>query len=316
MTFEKSIRGLLVPALAFFLEATAKPNIILIMADDLGYGDLSAFGSTRIKTPNLDTLAARGMKFTDFHSNGAVCSPTRAALLTGQYQQRWGIDKVVDAATSRDEGLALDALTLAEALRSAGYATAHFGKWHLGYMPKFNPTRQGFDHFRGLVSGNVDMFSPHVDQEGYRDWWRDTLLVPEEGYATTLITGHALDFVEANAAKPFFLYLPYNAPHYPLQGPDHHAFRKDKPGFPQPHNPPDMTAAQLGAAYIRMVETLDQDVGKVMAKVRALGLEVNTLVFFCSDNGPALGHGASSGGLRGSKSQLYEGGHRVPGIAY
>ena len=173
----------------------AKANIIIIMADDLGYGDIGCYGNTTIKTPNLDAIAAGGMKFTDFHSNGAVCSPTRAALLTGRYQQRCGIEGVIYAkGSTRETGIPLQEITFAEVLKSAGYKTAIFGKWHLGYNVKFNPTKQGFDEFRGYVSGNVDYHS-HIDGAGMEDWWKNDEKVPEEGYSTDLITKHAIRFI-------------------------------------------------------------------------------------------------------------------------
>ena len=147
-----------------------KPNIVLIMADDLGYRDLGCYGNTKINTPNIDTLAEAGLRLTNYHSNGAVCSPTRAALMTGLYPQEAGIEGVVTAKSHRDTGMPLEKLTLAEFLQEAGYTTAMFGKWHLGYSPAFGPNVQGFDHFSGFVSGNVD-YQSHIDQEGYADWW-------------------------------------------------------------------------------------------------------------------------------------------------
>ena len=148
----------------FSLNAADKPNIILIMADDMGYGELGCTGHPTFKTPVLDKLAREGLRLTDFHSNGAVCSPTRAALMTGRYQNRSGIEGVVTAAKHRHTGLPLKETTMAEALKGAGYKTAMFGKWHLGYESKFNPVNQGFDKFHGFVSGNIDLFS-HIDQE-------------------------------------------------------------------------------------------------------------------------------------------------------
>ena len=142
-----------------------KPNIILVMADDLGYGELSCYGSSKVNTPNLDKLAKQGVKFLDFHSNGPVCSPTRAALMTGKYQQRTGVEGVITAASHREVGLALNEFTLAEALKKEGYITAMYGKWHLGYAEEFNPIHQGFDNFTGFVSGNID-YHAHIDQEG------------------------------------------------------------------------------------------------------------------------------------------------------
>ncbi|MDA7895419.1 sulfatase-like hydrolase/transferase, partial [Akkermansiaceae bacterium] len=159
----------LLPWVAF--AETEKPNIVFIMADDLGYGGLSCYGSKTTKTPHLDKLASTGVKCLDFHSNGAVCSPTRAALMTGRYQQRSGVGGVITATSHRDTGLPLKEWTLGEAMKEFGYATALFGKWHLGYPAKFNPIHQGFDEFEGFVSGNVD-YHRHIDQEGYFDWWK------------------------------------------------------------------------------------------------------------------------------------------------
>ena len=197
-----------------------KPNFILIMADDLGYGDISCYGNTYINTPNIDRLAMEGIRFTDFHSNGAVCSPTRAALLTGKYQQRTGVGGVITAASHREVGLAIEEITIADELKKHGYSTGVFGKWHLGYDPKFNPSLQGFDDFSGFVSGNVD-YHAHIDQEGYFDWWNNTEIKDDKGYTTDLITEYGLDFIDRNnpkkTEKPFFLYLPHESPHYPYQ---------------------------------------------------------------------------------------------------
>ena len=162
-------------ATGFGDDAKRSPNIVLIMADDLGYGDIGCFGSRRIDTPNLDRLAAEGLRFTDFHSSGAVCSPTRAGLMTGRDQQRAGIPGVIVADPARPthpHGIQDDEVTFAELFSKAGYRTAIFGKWHLGYYKKYNPTRHGFGQFRGYISGNVDFFS-HVDQAGRLDWWKD-----------------------------------------------------------------------------------------------------------------------------------------------
>ena len=200
--------------------ALRPPNMVIILADDLGYGDLGTFGGW-IPSPHLDALAKSGLKFTDFHSNGVVCSPTRAALMTGRYPQRAGIPGVIVAALegkTHNDGIQDAEWTLAEALRDKGYATGLMGKWHLGYQKPFNPTRHGFDQFRGYISGNVDYFS-HIDQAGVEDWWHDEKLEAEEGYSTHLITKHAVDFIVENKNRPFFLYVAHEAPHYPFQGP-------------------------------------------------------------------------------------------------
>lgn len=285
-----------------------KPNIIFIMADDLGYGDIGCYGGTHIHTPHLDTLAQKGMRFTDFHSNGAVCSPTRAALLTGRYQQRAGIEGVISAANHRHVGLAHSETTFANVLKEAGYTTALFGKWHLGYDPQYNPRNQGFDTFRGFVSGNIDYFS-HIDQAGHEDWWQDITLQNEDGYTTDLVTQHGLQFIETNKDQPFCLYVAHECPHYPYQGPNDRGFRTV--GNPKPTHGP---RQDTDVAYAEMMEAMDQGIGQIVEKIHTLHLEQNTLIFFCSDNGPA-GPG-SAGPLRGGKGTTWEGGHRVPAIAY
>ena len=287
----------------------AKPNFVVIMADDLGYGDLSPYGGW-IKVPHLEALAASGMTFSDFHSSGNVCSPTRAGLMTGRYQQRANIPGVVFADPKRDvhyHGLQAEEVTFAELLRDAGYSTAIFGKWHLGYLPKYNPVHQGFDLFRGYVSGNVDFFS-HVDQAGVFDWWQQDQLQQEEGYTTHLITQHAVKFIEDNRDRPFCLYLPHEAPHYPYQGPNDPPLRSVGGDF-------DLNGERkdIKAAYSEMVVEMDKGVGEVVATLNRLGLAENTLVLFFSDNG--ANNRGSNGPLRGFKGTNWEGGHRVPCIA-
>jgi arylsulfatase A len=169
--------------------AAGQPNVIVILADDLGYGDLGVYGNKVNRTPNLDRMAREGMRFTDFHTNGANCSPTRAALLTGRYQQRCGIEGALDEGA---KGLPQDCtVTIAERLRDAGYATGLMGKWHLGYSPENGPTRHGFDEFVGHLHGATDYVS-HVDKYGRMDWWHNEKPVAEQGYNTTLITQHSV----------------------------------------------------------------------------------------------------------------------------
>ncbi len=290
-----------------------KPNIIIIMADDMGYGDLSCYGSTLISTPNLDKMASEGIKFTDFHSNGPVCSPTRAAILTGKYQQRVGIDGVVTAKHHRDKGLDTSEKTFAEAIKEAGYVTGMFGKWHVGYKTKFNPINQGFDEYIGYVSGNVDYHS-HIDQEGYEDWWNGDKIKNEKGYSTDLITEHSVDFIKRHKDEPFLLYIPHEAPHGPFQGRLSKAEREIgwKNGAKQKDK---MSEEELNNIYKEMVEVMDEGVGAVMKTLKDLKLDKNTLVFFCSDNGASQKVG-SNGGLRGYKSTLWEGGHRVSAMAW
>jgi len=281
-----------------------KPNIIIILADDLGYGDIGCFGSKRFKTPNIDSLAAKGMKFTDFHSNGAVCSPTRAALLTGRYQQRTGITGVVTARNHRHTGLDLQETTFAEIAKEAGYTTGMFGKWHVGYLPKYNPVHQGFDEFIGYVSGNVD-YHLHIDQTGIEDWWKEDSLKPEKGYTTDLIANHGVEFIRRNKEKPFLLYLAQEAPHYPYQG------RKDPPVY-VPNKGKTKRSGSI-ETYREMIEVMDEGVGRILQAVDDADISTNTFIIFLSDNGPS-GFG-SAGQLRGKKGQIWEGGHRVPAIA-
>lgn len=285
-----------------------RPNIILIMADDLGYGSLGCYGSTEVRTPNIDRLAAGGMRFTDFHSNGPMCTPTRAALMTGRYPQRcaW-VDDAELSPVFREQrrlnpkqrwawGLALSEVTLAEVLQQSGYRTALIGKWHLGYDFRFHPMNHGFDEFRGFVGGGID-YHTHVATSGLKahDWWKGKQIERESGYATDLLSGHAADFIARHKDQPFFLYLAHAAPHDPWQGRDPHQKRR----------PPEI--------YREMIEILDESVGHVLDTMQKCGLERNTLVIFCSDNGAAAPRGfPANGRLQGNKGDVLEGGHRVP----
>jgi arylsulfatase A-like enzyme len=295
------------------LPAAERPNFVIIMADDLSYGDIGCYGSTKIKTPHFDRLARDGTRFTDFHSSGAVCSPTRAGLITGRYQQHAGIPTVIFVDPKRPthpHGIQDRDVTFAERLADAGYQTAIFGKWHLGYYQKYNPVRHGFSQFRGYVSGNVDFFS-HVDQAGRLDWWRGDEIDDEAGYTTHLITRHSVAFTEGNRDKPFCLYVPYEPPHYPYQGPN------DKPvrsvGHGRGNAETKQSKEDMQRAYKEMVEEMDHGVGEIIAVLKNHGIERNTLVMFFSDNGAT--RQGSNGTLRGHKGQVWEGGHRVPCIA-
>ena len=283
-----------------------KPNFVIILADDLGYGDLSCYGGT-ILTPALDGLARQGVRFTDFHSSGHVCSPTRAGLVTGRYQQRAGIAGVINADPKlpvHHTGLSTDEITFAELLRQAGYATAIMGKWHLGYKKKFNPLHHGFDQFHGFVSGNIDYHSHYDRMESY-DWWDGMEHAHEEGYSTHLITNHAVKFIAETARQQqsFCLYIAHEAVHNPWQGPQDPIVR----------GPDKLAGAKLNPkrAFREMLIELDRSVELVLEALDKNNVADNTLVFFCSDNGPA---GGSAGPLRGRKGSHWEGGHRVPAI--
>jgi arylsulfatase A-like enzyme len=305
----------LFPALVI-AEPLQRPNIIIIMADDLGYGDISPYNGW-IDTPNLERMAAEGVRFTDYHSAGNVCSPTRAALMTGRYQQRAGIPGVVVAAPNNpvhEHGLQDIEFTIAEAFRKAGYPTGIFGKWHLGYYPKYNPVKHGFDVYKGYVSGNIDFIS-HYDQAGNFDWWHNDRQVDEEGYTTHLIDKHALSFIRENKDKPFFLYVPHEAPHYPFQRPGDEGRRSDGVGRKADWAvQKGVTKAQIRERYKVMVEEMDKNVGHILDLLKELDLDRKTFVFFCSDNG-AAGRWGDNTPLRGAKGSNWEGGHRVPAIA-
>ncbi|HAV62700.1 MAG TPA: hypothetical protein DCY13_10075 [Verrucomicrobiales bacterium] len=288
--------------------ADRRPSFVVILADDLGYGDTSPYGGW-IATPELDRMAAEGLRFTDFHSSGNVCSPTRAGLLTGRYQQRAGIPGVVFADAKRAAhytGLQSSEVTLAESLKDAGYATALFGKWHLGYQPQYNPVHHGFDEFRGYVSGNVDYHS-HRDNQNREDWWHGLEKSPEEGYVTHLITRHAEEFIRRHRERPFFLLDAHQAVHDPYQGPGETILRG-----------PDSVAdhAELRDVkdiYRDMMIELDRSIGRTLSVLRETGIAEDTFVFFFSDNG-ANRHGSNQP-WRGFKGGDWEGGHRVPFIA-
>ena len=298
----------------------SRPNIVFILADDLGYEDIACYGSTVNQTPHLDRLATGGMRFTDFHSNGPMCSPTRAAFLTGLYQSRFG--RRFEAALSgmrRDSGLPLSAVTIAEVLKQAGYATGMFGKWHLGYQAPYLPTNQGFDEFRGLVSGDGDHHT-QIDRSGNEDWWKGNVVVMEKGYTADLITRHSVDFIDRHQDKPFFLYVPHLAIHFPWQGPNDPPHRKAGVGY---HNDkwgviPDRSNVQPHVTA--MIERLDRSVGEIVAALERHDLTEKTFVVFTSDNGGYLEYRggfkkiSNMGPLRGEKCTIYEGGHRVPAI--
>jgi len=286
-----------------------KPNIIIIMADDLGYGDLGSYDGIQ-KTPNLDQLAKEGMRFTDFHSSGTVCSPTRAGLITGRYQHKSGVDGVVNADPKHpSHSFGVDPkseLSFPSLVKAQGYSTALMGKWHIGYEKRFHPMNFGFDRFVGFLSGNIDYIS-HYDRMETYDWWHNDQQVEEEGYSTQLITKHAIDFIQTNKDKPFVLYIAHEAVHNPMQGPNSAIQRG-------PNKQSQNKNIKGSEVYKQVIAELDSSVGKIVETVKRAGLSNNTLILFTSDNGPMPL--SSSGILRGEKGSLFEGGHRVPTIAW
>jgi len=252
-----------------------------------------------------------------------MCTPTRAALLTGMYQHRFGrkFESALSGRAGKGTGLSPEAFTLAEALKEEGYATGMFGKWHLGYEKPYLPTRQGFDEFQGLLTGDGDHHT-HIDRSGYEDWWNGEEIEMEEGYTADLLTKYSVRFLKRHKDEPFFLYVSHLAIHFPWQAPDDpphrnkgKAYHSDKWGILPEKG--DVSPHVKG-----MVESLDKGVGEIIATLQQLELTKNTLVIFTSDNGGYLTYDggfsniSSNGPLRGQKTELYEGGHRVPAIAW
>ncbi|MEJ2055675.1 MAG: sulfatase, partial [Calditrichaceae bacterium] len=282
------------------------PNIVLIFTDDQGYADVGSYGAEGFKTPNLDRLADQGMQFNDFYVASSVCSPSRAALLTGCYPQRVGIPDVLAPpgppwTTGRTNiGLNSNETTIAEMLKPLGYATACFGKWHLGHLPEFLPTRNGFDEYFGLPYSN-DMIPPDYPPLPLMDGEMVIEYNPDQSQLTKMYTQHALQFIEQNKDKPFFLYVPHSMPHIPIHASDKFKGKSEK------------------GLYGDVIEEIDWSVGEIMKKLNQIGLEENTLFIFASDNGPWLvygNHAGSAAPLREGKMTTFEGGQRVPCIMH
>ncbi len=284
------------------------PNIVLIVADDLGFGDLSAYGANDMHTPALDSLAASGVKFTQFYANSPVCSPTRASLLSGRYPPMVGVPGVIRSHTWENWGkLIPDAKLLPEMLRGNGYHTGMVGKWHLGLSAPDRPVDRGFDHYEGFLSGMMDDYYEH-QRNGLNYMRRGEDAIYPEGHATELFTNWAVRYIESRTSSPapFFLYLAYTAPHTPIQPPDEwiEKIHERQPGI-------DSTRAKL----VALIEHMDHGIGQVLAALKENNFHDQTLVLFVSDNGGQLNVGANNGSLREGKGTVYEGGLRVPAIA-
>jgi len=294
---------ILVPLLS--LAQTDKPNILVILVDDLGYGDLSCQGTSDIQTPHIDKLMDEGVKLTEFYANCPVCSPTRASLLTGRYPDLVGVPGVIREESVGNWGyFQPDGPTLPMMLNQAGYNTGMVGKWHLGLESPNTPNERGFEFFNGFLGDMMDDYYTHLRHEN--NYMRlNKEIVNPEGHATDVFTSWAIDFLnkQKKIKKPFFLYLAYNAPHDPIQPPDDwlKKVKKREKG---------MTDKRAG--LVALIEHLDHGIGEVIDALKASNQYDNTVIVFTSDNGGALRFGANNGNLRGGKQNMFEGGLKVP----
>lgn len=299
------VAGWLSPASA---ETPERPNVLLIYTDDQGSIDLNCYGSEDLTTPNLDQLAADGVRFTQMYAPAPVCSASRAGLLTGRFPPRAGVPANVSSSPGH-AGMPTEEVTIAEVLQAAGYATAHIGKWHLGYSPETMPNRQGFDYSFGHMGGCIDNYSHFFYWAGpnRHDLWRNGEEVWYDGeYFLDLCVEECLDFVQQNRQRPFFIYWAINMPHYPLQ-----ATAKWREHYQDLDSPRDKYAA--------FVSTMDERIGRVLAGLEQSGLRENTIVVYQSDHGHStevrtFSGGGNAGPYRGAKFSLFEGGIRVPAI--
>jgi len=300
-----------------------RPNIVFLFSDDLGYGDLSCYGASDVRTPVIDGLAREGVRFTSYYAAAPECSPTRTALFTGRYLQRVGglecaigttnvgrYDDAIRLAQRHELGLPVEEAGLTAALRQAGYRMAVYGKWHLGYEKKFLPLRHGFEHFVGILGGHCDYFH-HVEITGAHTLWENDKEIHRDEYMTDIITNESVAFLrregaraaKARESRPFFLYVSYTAPHSPYQGPDD---RMPKPV------PKEQWNTGTRAKYAEMTGHMDAGIGRILRTLDEQGLAENTLVLFVSDNG--ANRTGRNTPFHGHKSSLYEGGIRVPCI--
>lgn len=294
-----------------------QPNVLFMLVDDMGYGDIGCYGAPDARTPRLDRLADEGVRFTQYMANGAECTPTRTALLTGRYPQRFkgmecaigtgNVGRYDDAealAKVNQLGLPASQTILPQAFKRAGYATAIFGKWHLGYEPQFLPSHYGFDEFFGVLGGNCDYFT-HKELSPLPVVYRDDRPAKVEGYMTHVLTNEALRFLDekGRGEDPFFLYVPFTTPHFPFQTPEDAGKKFTEENW----------TAGSRESYVAMLEDMDRSVGQLLDKLDALDLRDNTLVIFGSDHG-AMGPGRNLP-FRGAKGGLFEGGIRTAMMA-
>mgnify|MGYP001819031544 CR=1 FL=1 len=286
-------------------DESTRPNVLLIMADDLGYGDLSGYGGKDVKTPHLDGLMAEGMRFSEFYANCCVCSPTRAALLSGRYPELVGIPGVVRSYRSGNFGfLTPESIMLPGLFQKAGYHTTLVGMWHLGLSEANRPNQRGFDEFHGFLGDMMEDYWTHR-RHGKNYMRKNEAEIDPAGHATDLFTRWAIESIRqrAGSGKPWFQFLSYNAPHSPVQPPKDWLAKvvAREPGI-----------TDKRAKLVALVEHMDDGIGKVLEALKQSGQFDNTLVIFTSDNGGSLPHGASNGPLRSGKTHIYEGGIKVP----
>ncbi len=274
------------------------PNIVVIVSDDQGYADSSCYDHPKeVSTPAIDRMAAEGVRFTNGYASGYVCAPTRAGLLTGRYQQRFGFYTAGDSRT----GMPTSEITVADVLKKKGYATAVIGKWHVGLEPEYRPLRRGFDEFYGFLGhGAHDYFKLGITDE-HTSIYRNDKPINDTGYLTDNLAREAVSFIERNQKKPFLLYLPFNAVHWPLQALQKHIDRFN-------------TGDKNRDIYLAMLVCMDEAIGRVLDALKRTGVDDNTLMVFFSDNGGAQKNFANNGVLRDYKQTVYEGGIRVPFI--
>lgn len=305
---KKTLFSLLFSVIALTTTQARQPNVILIYTDDQGTIDVNCYGAKDLTTPHMDRLAKQGVKFSQFYSAAPVCSPSRAAVITGRYPQRAQIPGNVSSHKGH-AGMPAHQITMAETFKAAGYNTAHIGKWHLGYDEATMPNNQGFDYSFGHMGGCIDNYSHFFYWNGpnRHDLWKNGNEIWRDGsYFPQLMVNEASAFIEANQKKPFFMYFAMNIPHYPLQGTE-----KWRQHYKELEAPRRM--------YATLISTMDEMIGKLVSKVESLGLRKDTIIVFQSDHGHSqeertFGGGGSAGIYRGAKFSLFEGGIRVPAI--
>lgn len=301
--------------LAVKAKDSEKPNILFILADDLGYADLSSYGRRDYQTPVLDKLADDGLKMTQAYASAAICSPTRTALLTGRYRDRLRVG-LEEPLAFQEAGMPPEHATFATQLREVGYDTTLVGKWHLGYPPEHGPLKSGYDHFFGFYPGGVDYFAHRIEhgKEGLLSvpndadgLYRDDEKVEADGYLTDILTDEAIDYIRASSSEgnPFFMSLHYSAPHWPWEGPNDVKRSRELTTIA------DTDGGNI-AIYAQMMKSLDSNIGRVLAELEKLGIADNTIVVFTSDNGGE--RFSDNWPLIGMKTELLEGGIRVPAI--